>query len=184
MVPVSANGPTELQYDDGSAESGETCAAGPQYSVKFSLPPGWTSARIVTAKYYIWLSPASFKAVIYDGDGTELKSLVVTPTTTGWFDVPIDPPVEVSGDFYIAIEWTTGYQPLLGIDSTSPDSRSYWRVSPSQAWTLVKNRDYMIRAVVEQVVAPIPEFSLTIPVATSLTAIIYLAIRKRISRRE
>jgi len=80
MTQVAAQVEVELAYDDGTFEG----AKGPsgQCGVRFSLPPGWTSAEVVAVKYYIHSlkhgPPADFEVHIYDTDGmTDL----ITPFT-------------------------------------------------------------------------------------------------------
>lgn len=178
----------ELFYDDDGFENASWYpTAGGQEANKFSLPAGWTSAQILNASYYIWRDPAKFKVVIYGGDGTTvLGSLNVTPTTTGWFGVDLTGlSIVVSGDFYIVMEWLGELGPMLGFDTTSPDSMSYARPSSGQAWIQVTDRDYGIRVFVQtEILPPTPEFDLSVPIVTSVSAALYMLIRRRLSNRK
>jgi hypothetical protein len=99
-------------------------------AVRFSLPDGWPRARVLNAKYYLW-SALSFKVHVFGSDGTTnlITPLVVDPGSgyEGWFKVDLTSYwMVVSGDFYVAIEYTTGYYPRIGDDSDAPDGRSYY----------------------------------------------------------
>ena len=174
----------ELAYDDGSVEGNITAgSAGVQVAVRFSLPTGWARAKILTARYFISGYPAAFKVRLYGSDGTTelIPSFTVTPTATGWFDVDIEPPVEVDGDFYIVMEWETENQPWIGYDVSYPiDLRSY------SGDYLFTGLDFMIRAVVQQVLPPegVPEFGFSVPIVTSVSAALYLLIKQRLSNRK
>jgi len=149
---------TELAYDDDDPDSSVTMEAGRYLAVIFSLPDGWSSARLLKARYYIY-SLTAFRVHIFGSDGvTELLTppLDVTPSGTGWFDVDLTAyNIVVSGDFLIAIEYETQWNPPIGLDLTAPDARSVY--DPPGTWHLqVDPRgDYMIRAVVEQVSRPV-----------------------------
>jgi len=69
----------------------------------------------------------------------EVFSFDVTPSATGWFDVDLTAyDIAVSGDFYIAIEYETAFQPGIGFDASgSPAGRSYGGSSGS--WTLLQD---------------------------------------------
>jgi hypothetical protein len=122
---------TQLAYDDGSSE-GSSAMTTPGYymAVKFSLPDGWPSANVLNARYYLW-SAVSFKVHVFGSDGTTdlVAPLVVDPGSgyEGWFRVDLTSyQIVVSGDFYVAIEYTAGYYPMIGDDSNAPDGRSYY----------------------------------------------------------
>ena len=154
VVGMAQGDGMELYYDDDEPDGLAVGRVGTQIAVKFFLPTGWTSAKILTARYHIYGNPDQFTVHLYDSDGiTELITpFSVTPTTTGWFDVPIFPPVEVSDDFYIALEFEfDAPYPQIGWDNDDPDLRSYSRTPtyPPGEWTLYEDRDWMIRAVVE-----------------------------------
>jgi len=195
VAPVSAPVPIEeLAYDDGTYENAVFYIfAGEQVAVRFSLPAGWTTAKILQAKYYLWAGVddlvAPFRVHIYDSDlTTDLTTpFIATPTTNDtWFVVDLTGlDIIVSNDFYIGIQWLTHGSPWLMVDEDPPiDLRSYALIIPNYPnWVLVEGGDAMIRAVVEQVLVPsAPEFNLSIPVVTSVVAAIYIALRKRIGK--
>ena len=154
IAPVlSSNGAVEIAYDDGERDEWTTGVVGYLHAVGFSLPVGWTDARLVTARYYLVGLGSKFKVHVYDSDRiTDLVApFSVTNDVDGdWFNVPLN--VEVHGDFYIAIEYEEGWQPSIGIDGDAPiDEHSYNKPTswPPGKWATNWNSDYMIRAVVE-----------------------------------
>ena len=145
IVPSAFAG-TWIYYDSGTATTNMSEAIGDYETVRFTSPCG--SALILTARYYIDSShPAAFNVHVFDSDGsTQLFApLGVNPTSAGWFDVDLSGyNIRPSGDFYIAIEWTTANDPDLGWDGSDPDLRSYTGTPGS--WVLDVDHDYMIRA--------------------------------------
>jgi len=152
LMPTVKAAPTELAYDDGTAEASDARSMGYVYAVKFSLPSGWVKAKILTARYYVFADPATFNVIIYNGDGSSILfgPLAVTPTSTGWFDVDLSSyNIIVWGDFRVAWQWAVAFDPVIGLDQSGPDGRSYYRTSPSGSWHQFSSQDIMIRAVVE-----------------------------------
>lgn len=174
---VKAQPIQELAYDDGGAEGSTTASAGIKHAVKFSLPSGWSEAKLLTARYNIYSDPVTFRVHVYGSDGiTELASLDVTPTSTGWFDVDLSTlNIIVTGDFYISIEYLEEQKPWINIDTTAPDGQSYY--GQPGAWTPFVNFDLMIRAVVQQpipvggVILKVDAFSMLAPYITILIAL-------------
>jgi len=147
---------TELAYDDGTAETASAGSLGIEHAVRFSLPPGWSSAKLLMALYFINDSPAKFRVHVY-GSGVTDPALDNTPFTTGWSYVDLTAyNIVVSGDFYISIEYLDN-GPGIGCDTDVPiDLRSYGRDNPSLPWQgPADNWDLMIRAVVDPVFAPV-----------------------------
>lgn len=145
-----------LYYDDDSFEWWSAQPQGYYLAVKFSLPPGWGSAIIKRVSFAIHSESilASFKVHIFSSDGcTELltPAPTVTPTTKpAWFIVDVTD-TTVSGDFYVAIEYMDpNIQPKIGAEDNAPISgRSYFG-QPCSGWNLHDERDFMIRAEVEE----------------------------------
>jgi len=50
----------KLAYDDGVPETGIAAPLGWCQAVKFSLPSGWSSARLLAAGYYIMYDLTNF----------------------------------------------------------------------------------------------------------------------------
>jgi len=154
---------TELAYDDGVADGRSGMGVGGYQAVLFTLPDGWFKARIMKARYYLFDKPAAFKVHIIGSDGTTdllTPPPEVTPTSTGWFEVDLTAcNLEVSGDFYVTIEYETFDSPGIGWDGTDPNGRSYYG-SPG-SWTLLGSfpqppaGDLMIRIVMGQVTVPV-----------------------------
>jgi len=180
----------EIAYDSGTAEFGVAAVSGSQLAVRFSLPSGWSEAKLLTAKYYIYGDPSTFRVHVYGSDGsTELITpFEVTPTTTGWLEVDLSAlNIIVTDDFYITIEYITEGKPWIGGESSDPDGRSY--VGTAGSWNLHTTTDYMIRAVAQQrvpvgeTVLPTKSFTLLTPYITMFTAIaigLTVALKKRL----
>jgi len=141
----------ELAYDDGLEDSGFSGVG--EYAVRFSLQPGWSSAKLLMALYFIYASPAKFRVHVY-GSGVTDPALDNTPFTTGWSYVDLTAyNIVVTGDFYISIEYLDG-APDIGRDTTDPiDLRSYGRDNPGDPWQVGTGGDLMIRAVVDPISA-------------------------------
>jgi hypothetical protein len=157
MIPnVSAQ--TELFYDDGTEEGYDCCDGGDQfYAVKFSLPAGWSDARLLSVSFYktdmeISAEADDFKVHIYDSDlTTELITpfvFTIEPPGGAWKDVILPSTVIVSSEFYVAAEWLQG-DPCIGEDTNDPDGRTYHKVSVGD-WTQINSFDIMFRATVEE----------------------------------
>lgn len=136
--------PLELAYDDGSNDSWQSALTGAGFAVRF-ITPG-PPARLVGARHYLGVASASPIAVhVWNADRNELITpfTVAPPVGTGWFDVNLSAyNLTMSGDFYVGFLSTQDFQPDVGVDTTSPDGRSYkvpWQETSS---------DYMIRALV------------------------------------
>ena len=155
----------EIAYNDGDFEA--TVYSG-ERAVKLSLPSGWPSARLLTARYYIKFDPETFIVHIYDGDGsTELiPSFEVTPSGTGWFNVDLSSfDLTVTGDFYISIEWIYGENSEIGLDSSNPDGRSYY--ATDSGWSQQPfGENYGIQAVVQQAIQPTQPYSSITPLSS------------------
>jgi len=153
---------TWIIYDDGPPEEGGASRASGILAVRFSLPLGVSSAKILTARYYITAGPTSFKVHIFDIDQvTDLTPpFTVTPSGTGWFDVDLTAKnIVVARDFYIAIEYSSSDNPVVGADTDNPQSRSYGGpLSPP--WTPLAY-NLMIRA---YVLTPTPVGGYMVPV--------------------
>jgi hypothetical protein len=152
----------ELYYDDGTAETGVTLGTpGTSLAVRFFLSDFGLSGtyKVRTVRYYIYDIPgaSTFTVRVYGSDGSaELccsPRLDVSPSATGWYDVDLTAySVVVSGNFYVAIEFRLVMSPVIGEDTTSPHSRSYFG-SPG-SWTLSTTANYMISAIVDPYTPP------------------------------
>jgi hypothetical protein len=152
FLPVQvAKASVELAYDDGAAENGLSAEPGIEHAVRFSLQPGWSSAKILIARFFIWSNPDTFRLHIY-GSGVTDPALEVNPAGTGWSDVDLSSyNIVVSGDFYISIEYLST-SPAIGTDKTGPiDLRTYAREPPGFLWKVSDSTDLMIRAVVDPI---------------------------------
>ena len=116
------------------------------------------------ARFFITGSLADFRVWVFDSDreffaalhghagpnaGSQFSSNVpswtVTPASVGWVYVNVTDmsnPIFVSGDFYIAIEFTVSEQPGLGVDTTGPKSNRGWFVGNQTINGWVEYSDY------------------------------------------
>jgi hypothetical protein len=168
--------PVELAYDDGTYDGhAAQPPAGTLAAVRFSLPDGVSSAKLLTARYFIAYSPSMFTVYIYDSDFTTklCPSFDVTPGGTGWFDVDLTSKnIVVRGDFFIAIEWLST-SPGIGTDDNSPATgRSYYQ-NLGEEWTLWPGLDLMIRAVIDPIT---PVGGVVVPTNTLAILTPYLAL--------
>lgn len=150
---------TELFYDDGTAETGSSSFAGSMLGVKFSLPAGWSAAKLLTARYYIYGAPNTFRVHIYlpalfSLPLTDLiPPLDVTPSATGWFSVDLSSyGLVVSEDFYIALEFLVDGQPFLGHDTSSPNAGHSYYGQVSTGFYQNAALNLMVRVEVDQVI--------------------------------
>ena len=180
MVLASSSsvfGATELYYDDDNANSGLSAEPGIEHAVRFSLPPGWSSAKLIYALYFIYAEPAIFRVHVY-GSGVTDPALDNTPFTTGWSIVDLTAyNIVVTGDFYISIEYliAAAGMPAIGCDTTGPiDLRSYAREN-SEWEGPSDDMDLMIRAVVDPVFAR-PVGGILVPMSKLTILAPYLAL--------
>ena len=164
VVPLSWNLPSldegeELIYDDGSPESGYYWSeTGCGSAVRFT--PTGTPATVLKARYYLTSLDAggtggdgSFIVRVLDdvegAPGTDLVTpFVVTPSTTGWFDVDLSSySIQVSGDFYVAIFYDGVNTPAFGYDPE--DNGRAWDY-PGDEWGWEPwPETYFIRVVIQ-----------------------------------
>ena len=157
-----AKASTMLAYDDGTNEMNASPLPGYIYAVRFSLPPDVSCAKLLTARYYIYADPDTFRLRVMAPD--QFSDLTppfdVTPTITGWFDVDLTSKnIVVTGDFYIVFESLSGL-PSVGLDDTTPSLRSFFSDSLTPPWTLMNFFNAMIRAVIE---GNVPVGGVTLP---------------------
>jgi hypothetical protein len=144
LAPVVDASCIELKHDDGTAEDGGGFAKWDLLCVKFVLPSGLGSARLVLARYYIYDYVYPFTVHVFGSDkSTDLvPPFSVSPDSIGWFDVPLD--IEVMGEFYIGLEFEEDGIPEIGEDMSSTGHSYFTR---GASW-IMADYDYMIRGVV------------------------------------
>lgn len=149
---------TERKYDDGECNGGTYLDKGGCLAVRFSLPSGWSRAKVITARFYKYGPPGTeVKVHILASDGvTELTApFNHDMTSNGWNDIdPSGRRIIVAGDFYVAFEYLFDEDPALGFDIDPPWSgRSYWKHNIADNWIQqgppYTPLNYMIRAVVD-----------------------------------
>ena len=191
FLPVQeARASIELAYDDGTAETGWDGDIGIEHAVRFSLKPGWSSAKLLIARFFIYVNPDIFRLHIY-GSGVTDPKLDCLPPGTGWFDVDLSKyNIMVSGDFYISIEYLVPSAPTIGVDTTGPiDLRTCSREPPELSWEISERFDLMIRAVVDPaapvggVVLPTNKLEIVAPFAALAGLVVavsaVVAVKKR-----
>ncbi len=151
-LPFPTSPAETLHYDDGSPETylevtDANCERMPPASTPYPF-------RILAV---LWNSfdTTPFELHIWDDDGagglpgTSLFSQVVTPPSSGWFEVQITPPVTIpDGRVYIGCMTLVG----IGFDLTDPDyNEAYWDMG--FGWEPLSDYgyfgDFLIRAVVD-----------------------------------
>jgi hypothetical protein len=149
--------PVELAYDDGTGETTFYPVAPTSMAVRFSLQAGWSGARLLTASYYVIVTPSavnSFTVHIFDEDrATDLTPpFTATPSADGWFDVDLTGKgITVTRDFYVVITNVNGNgKPAMMADNTAPISGRSW-TNGAGVWVSDPVDNYMIRAVVDPV---------------------------------
>jgi hypothetical protein len=158
VEPIAGNW---MIYDDGTY-SGQTDT--PWALVLFSLPSGWSQAKLLTARFYVSSNLYAFRVhVLQPGypPGPDLVTpvdVVTWPTSVGWFDVDLaGKDIVVSGDFYIGAETFGPLYLTFGRDSTpSTVQRSYVCYDPPQdpGKCVPHAYDLMVRLEVEQYPPP------------------------------
>jgi subtilisin family serine protease len=149
QLSILLNNPTELVYDDASAEDyGDIGATDGFLAVK--ITPQNYPAQIKTARFYIWDNTTyPFELRIWDDDGSSNMpgSLLVTPFTVdpvsasnnlvSWFDVDLaDLNIIINdGDFYIGWRQIQGAaNNQVGFDTSGPAHARTFGYLPSLGW--------------------------------------------------
>jgi hypothetical protein len=156
---TTASGPnsTEIAYDDGSPDLQMALEQDDMILVQFSPP--YAPAPITAVRFLISGAAglADFRVHVLDISRQALgASALVTPESTGWVSVDLSPlGIVVDEDFYVGIEWETTDEPALGLDSSSPDSRSW--VVVEDVWLRMQqvlgiDQDAMIRVTIGDLV--------------------------------
>lgn len=119
---------------------------------------------------------------ITDANHNDLLVIPILPPDWGeyWVDVDLSSyDIAVSGDFYIAMEFTTYCSPSLGVDSSGPvDGRSHW-YEPGTGWVQDLNYDYMIRVeIVEVPAAGVPELGTPMALMVSVSMVALFLLRR------
>jgi hypothetical protein len=152
---------TWLSYDDGTADGAWACiTSNPIYAVKFTLPDGWTNARLLTVSAF--KTPDEISA-----DQGELNIQVLSSdfstVLAGPFLFLLDPPggffrsvsvpgeVVVPSEFYIVL--TGAPEACIGLDSSST-GHTYDKDLPDGSWTIFPQYDLMVRVEVGQTEFP------------------------------
>jgi hypothetical protein len=158
LLIQEASASVELAYDDGTSEQG--IAGNPDnenqkfLAVKFSLPSGCSSARLLSARFYKEAPETDDTNVIVHILGSDGVTELTAPFT---YDIAVDNSwnevdllgknIIVKGDFFVAVEYLIRYDPYLGYDLASVSGRSY-EGTPGN-WIPSPRGNYMIRAVIE-----------------------------------
>ena len=137
--------PTELAYDDGTAESWQSQDSGSGFAVRFTNPSA--AARLSGARFYLNAASADVPIQVHVWDAAHNDLITpfsaTPPAGEGWFQVDLSAhSLTMTGDFYIGFLSTAAYQPDIGVDTSAPDGRSH-----EVPWEAASN-DYMIRATI------------------------------------
>lgn len=182
---------TWLLYDNNPVSPSPSWESPGKYvAVLFSLPPGWSGATVLTIRYYIVGTTPTivyrYLIHIIDGDGTTSLftiELRLGSLPVGWSDLALPSHVAVSGEFYVAVEYTTDPGPTIGLDTSGTPSyhdRSYhgtpghWVIYGQGAFP---RGDLMIRAEVDPL-PPVPEYPLGLVLLVAPLVAIYVLVRR------
>jgi hypothetical protein len=125
-----AFGMMELAYDDGIPETTSSLDIGMSLAVKFSLPSNMPRARLLAIRVYkAGRNETDMRIhVLGDNGAVNLTSPFVfhLVSESKWNDANLTAHnIIVSDDFYVAIEYLSYYDPLIGRDITNSNGRSY-----------------------------------------------------------
>jgi uncharacterized repeat protein (TIGR01451 family) len=153
----AADQTVELAYDSGNCSNywfvTKASGVGTSAAVRFTSP--YRVPSILSVKYHIEAGHAlgTFNVLILDSDRKPVYEKPANPTTAGWFIVDLSGEgIVVTGDFYVAMKWTT-LAPALCADQTNGHGRSFF-VASDGTWATYseqnngKDGDFMIRALV------------------------------------
>jgi hypothetical protein len=150
---------TWLFYDDGTEGGNYNCASTYRdLAVKFTLPEGWTNAKLLTVSAFKTASEISGSTgnlivhVLSSDFSTELASFPFTLDAPGgvFRSVSVPDDVEVPSVFYIMLEGNP--EACIGVDSSS-GGHSYSRDDGGE-WT-PEPMEVMVRVEVESILAPV-----------------------------
>ncbi len=146
----------DLIYDDGTPDAGGYYWSGAGYGSGVRMTPPQYPAKVLRLSYYIntvdylGLGDGSFTATVYDftdAPGSELLSVPVTPTTTGWFDVDVSGyNLTVQQEFLSAMIYDGASTPTFGFD-TANNGRG-WDYYVDSGWEFWPET-YFMRATVQ-----------------------------------
>ena len=123
--------------------------------VLFSLPSGWTAAKVIAVSIYLYGGPGTIPLYVLGNNGISVLygPVGVSLTTVGVFNIITLPGVVVDGDFYIVVgPYPTGL--LIGGITPSAGGHTYYGTLADWGNWQPEDLDYMIRAEVEQIVRP------------------------------
>jgi len=198
VASVSAD--LELAYDDGSFESAKVLGYDGEatYDLRqkfvlsdfgqLSLTQGWVRVEAVEVCWLIQVDTVTFDIRLRDEDGTPIIALSgltspvgVTPPFWSRYDDVSSKGFTSDSYFYVELIAISGAE-YVGLD-TGARTHSAWSTDGGgSTWVGDSTGTYGIRVIVTKL-GPVPEFSLSIPIVTSIATVAYLAIRKRISRK-
>ena len=153
---------TWLSYDDGTQDGNWICiTSDPIYAVKFTLPDGLTSARLLTVSAFktpdeISADQGELNVQVLSSDFSTVLAgpfLFLLDSPGGFFrSVSVPGEVVVPSEFYIVL---TGVpEACIGLASSSA-GHTYRKILPDGSWTIYPVQfDLMVRVEVEQVEFP------------------------------
>ncbi len=146
LVPKEFDGTYEVAYDDGTEDEDTSQDAGKGYAVCFTVHHGYTHTKLTSARFYFSAPLAPIEVHVWDTDRNDLITpFIATPTQEGWFDVDLSAEdlLTTEHDFYVGYIYQSDDAPILGVDTSDPDTRSF--LVDGDSWLLSAVEDYMIR---------------------------------------
>lgn len=178
----------EIAYDDGDNDGfGASGPAGQFLGVRFSLPPDWSCARLLEARFFKLAQPGTnvWVHILNSYGSADLpgttRFLFDIALNNQWNDADLSAQnIVVTGDFWIAVELIFAGDPIIGedFDDQPWDRRSY--LGYPGVWTLFGTEetpiDLMIRAVVDYSPCPSPVGGILTPANRLAMLTPYLAL--------
>ena len=142
-LPVLAQQEFEIKYDDGVMERWWTKTAtgvGGMFGVLFSPP--FTRSVLGSVRIF-FAEDGPFQLLVFDcstepAEGGCSQVLARTLEATGsprWFVVDLtDSSLILEREFLVAVGWTTGSRPKIGVDENSPQGRSWSYDTDTNVW--------------------------------------------------
>ena len=141
---VTGQEPTELYYDDGSANYGFINAPGAVGAVKFTVS---NQVQVLKLKFYNWGESRDMNVYVLDANLNVKFSDKVT-FYEGWFEVDIENyDVFVNGAFYVVAEWISD-RPWIGVDNDPPHHQRSYLGNINSLIPAGDTEDFMIRVIV------------------------------------
>lgn len=140
-------GTEQLLYDDGTFEDSTPAQPGTLILNEFNA-----SSEISIVSIQWWLDPtfgwrALLELVILDSQGNIIWSHRINAPQAEWNSFQLREFIYVDpGTFYVGAKWGSPESPLIGVDLSDPDGKSWWVYDGE--WHHVTDKDYAFRVTI------------------------------------